>query len=121
MAGGKPHGSNPRFRHEADGRAQILDRAERIEERHARQASRRLAARVEPAAIEAAREYAVANGYDRDDRRAVGLVLAGMAIAAASSDAALAEILVGYLAEFPGARASVEGWARAISAAAARG
>jgi hypothetical protein len=38
MAGGKPHGSNPRFRHEADGRAQILERAERTDERHARRA-----------------------------------------------------------------------------------
>jgi hypothetical protein len=38
MAGGKPHGSNPRFRHEADGRAQILDRAEKIDERRARRA-----------------------------------------------------------------------------------
>lgn len=34
---------------------------------------------VEQTAIEIAKEYAAANGFDRDDRRAVGLVLAGLA------------------------------------------
>jgi hypothetical protein len=40
MAGGKPHGSNPRFRREQDQRAQVLDRAERIDARHDRRAGR---------------------------------------------------------------------------------
>lgn len=66
---------------------------------------------VEQAAIATATAYAEANGYDPDDRRAIGLVLAGMAIAAAASVEARKELVAGYLRELPQAEAAIRGWA----------
>jgi hypothetical protein len=75
---------------------------------------------VEQAAIEIATEYAAANGYERDDRTAVGLVLVGMAIGAAAGVPARKELVAGYLRQFPTHVASaVFGWARRLNSAAA--
>ena len=73
---------------------------------------------VEQLAIMVATEYADANGYT-DDPRAVGLVLAGMTIAAAASETVRGEILAGYLRELPVTADAIRGWARALDQAAA--
>jgi hypothetical protein len=74
---------------------------------------------VEQTAIEIATAYAVANGYDADDRRAVGLVLVGMAIAAGASTPAQAEILRGYYRQQPAdAQVALSGWSRHLTRAA---
>jgi hypothetical protein len=54
-------------------------------------------------ALEAAIAYAAANGYSPDDRRAAGLVLAGMALAAALPREAAAAIEAEYRRTFPDA------------------
>jgi hypothetical protein len=77
---------------------------------------------VEQTAIEIATEYAMANGYAIDDRTAVGLVLAGMAIGAAAEAPARKELVAAYLRQFPTHVAgAVMGWARRLSVAAGGG
>ena len=73
---------------------------------------------VEQAAIEVASAYAAANGYEAGDRRAVGLVLAGMAIASCATIAAQRELVRGYLEQFPAHQPPISGWARRLSEAA---
>lgn len=67
--------------------------------------------RVEQAAIEAAAEYAAANGYSRDDKVAIGLVLAGMAIGARCSEAVRIALVAGYQRALPETAVSLNGWA----------
>jgi hypothetical protein len=75
---------------------------------------------VEQTAIRIATEYATANRYDVD-RTAIGLVLAGMAIAAAAGPDAQAVIVAGYLADFPLAEPSIRGWAALLDEASVAG
>jgi hypothetical protein len=60
-------------------------------------------------------------GYDVDDRTAIGLVLAGMAIAAAAGPDAQAVIVAGYLADLPLAEPSIRGWAALLDEASVAG
>jgi hypothetical protein len=73
--------------------------------------------RVEQAAIAIARRYAAANGYDPEDRTAVGLVLAGMAIAARASASAQVRIAEGYIRFWPETEQAINGWAEQLTAA----
>lgn len=66
--------------------------------------------------IHVAAAYAESNGYRSDDRVAVGLVLAGMAIMASCSPAVQADMLRQYLAAHPGASAAIAGWTEFLSA-----
>lgn len=74
---------------------------------------------VEQAAILAARAYASANGYAPSDRRATGLVLAGMAIAASATPKARREIRRRYLEQLPAVADAIAGWTRWLDGAAA--
>ncbi len=67
---------------------------------------------IEQATIRAATEYAVANGYDPNDRRAVGLVLAGMAIAVRCSPPVQAAPLASYSRQLPESVRSMDSWAK---------
>jgi len=69
---------------------------------------------VELTAIELATAYAEANGYRPGDRRAVGLVLAGMVIGAQAAPAVRDALYEGYLAQHPGARHTIDAWAAAL-------
>lgn len=73
---------------------------------------------LEQATIHAAQTYAEANGYSPDDRIAVGLVLAGMAIAASCSGEVRTAILRDYLAQNPAAVDPMRRWARFLEEAA---
>lgn len=64
---------------------------------------------VEARAIEVATAYAVANGYSRGDRTAIGLVLAGMAIAARCSEPIRIALVAGYDEQL--ASPKLNGWA----------
>lgn len=76
---------------------------------------------VEQEAIAIATEYAVANGYDVDDRSAVGLVLVGMAIGAAADVPTRKELVAGYIRQYPtDVAGAVFGWARRLNTGARR-
>lgn len=75
---------------------------------------------VELAAIELAQAYAVANGYDRTDRTAVGLVLAGMAIVAACGPDARDQIREDYRDQHPDAARVLDAWSARLDDAARR-
>lgn len=68
------------------------------------------AAPVEERAIAAAAAYAAANGYAQDDRKAIGLVLVGLAIASLLDDDTRRDVARGYLAAFPGSHPAVARW-----------
>lgn len=72
---------------------------------------------LEVATIEVATSYAVANGYAPDDRTAVGLVLAGMAIAAVCGEGVRAQLLVDYFTAFPTALLTMQRWAERLESA----
>jgi len=77
---------------------------------------------VEQTAIAIATAYAEANGYDVNDRIAIGLVLAGMAIGAAAEAPARKELVAGYLRQFPlNVAGAVMGSARELNTAAGGG
>jgi hypothetical protein len=71
---------------------------------------------IEQAAIDVASRYAEVNGFNPADRRAVGLVLAGMALMAACPTRVESAFIVGYLDAFPDVRRQVEGWAEVLTA-----
>lgn len=72
---------------------------------------------LEAVTIEAAKAYASVNGFGPDDKAAVGLVLAGMALMAASEPAVAKRVLAIYLAQFPAARSIIHSWAHHFEAA----
>ena len=74
-------------------------------------------ARVEQAAIAAARTYATANGRP-EDATAVGLFLAGLVIGARCNDVARVLLVTGYRDQFPGPDAVMDRWAQTIDEAA---
>ena len=74
--------------------------------------------RVEQRAIRCAQRYAADNGK-AGDATTIGLVLAGMAVAARMRPETLALLRTGYDAEFPAEVAVQDGWARFIDGEAA--
>lgn len=75
---------------------------------------------LELAAIEMATSYAVANGYGADDKVAVGLVLVGMAIAAACDPETCRMIAADYRNDFRRSAAQRDAWVGALDNAARR-
>lgn len=67
--------------------------------------------KLEEATITAAHAYAMANGYDVSDKRAAGLVLAGMGLMASSGSLVAGAFPHGYLGQMPEARPHFERFA----------